>query len=121
MLNHNIKGTGLEITPELLAYTEKKLEHAEKFTADDTTAHVDIELEYKELGRSKKYRAEFTLSAKNNIYRAGEWGETMHEAIDIATAALAHELRRTKKKHLHVLRHSATKVKEYLRGWRRKI
>ncbi len=120
-MNYNIKGTELEITPELRDYVEKKLAHADTFTQDDSTAHVDIELEFKPLGRSKKYRAEFTLAAKGSVYRVNEWGETMHEAIDVGAAELASELRQTKKKSLHTLRSSAAKVKEFLRGWRKKI
>ncbi|MBC7836620.1 ribosome-associated translation inhibitor RaiA [Acetobacteraceae bacterium] len=120
-MNYNIKGTGLEITPELRDYVEKRLAHANKFTNGAPDVHLDVELEYKEFGRSKKYRAEFTLSLGKDLYRANDWGETMHEAIDISIAALAHELRQTKKKRLHAFRHRAMQVKEYLRGFRKKI
>lgn len=119
--NYNIKGTGIAVTDELRTYVESRLEHTEKFLADDPTAHVDVEIQYLEEGRSGKFRAEFTLSCGGNVYRAEHWGTTAHEAIDMASARLKEELSRNKKKRLDVFRHTAVKVKEYLRGWRRKI
>lgn len=120
-MNHNIKGTEVSITPELRSYVEKKLLQAEKFTNGDSTTHVDVELEYSQVRDSNKYRAEFTLSRGAEVYRAEEWGESLHGAIDGAANVLEKELRRTKRKRLHLVRHSAAKVKDYLRGFRRNV
>lgn len=121
MVNYNIKGTGLEITDELRSYAEKKLQHAEKFLKGETTAHIDVELEHSAVRDGDRYRAEFTLSVGGEVYRAESWGETLHAAIDVATDDLARELGREKKKRLHVVRRSALKIKEYLRGWRSNV
>lgn len=121
MLNYNIKGSGLAVSDEIRTYVEKRLEHAEKFLQGDSTTHVDVEVEHSEMRDGGKYRAEFTLSCGGAVYRASEWGGTLHEAIDIAVGALSHELRQAKKKRMHVFRHTAIRVKEYLRGWRRKV
>lgn len=121
MLNHNIKGTGIGVTPLFREYVTKKLGHVEKFTQNDSTAHADIELEHKAQGRSKQYRAEFTLSLKGEVYRANAWGVSMYEAIDVAIGELTESLRQIKKVRLHTLRRSAARVKEYLRGWRRDL
>lgn len=120
-MNHNIKGTNLIITPELRSYTEKKLEHTNKFLSGDTTAHADIELEYSQMRDGSKYRAEFTVSASGEVYRVEEWGDTMHAAIDLAIGELVNELRRTKKKKMHVLRQGASRVKDFLRGFRKNV
>ena len=117
MLNYNIKGTGLDISDELRGYAEKKLQHAEKFLRGDPSARVDIELEHQAARDGGHYRAEFTVSASGAVYRAEHWGESMHEAIDLAAGELLNELGRNKKKRLHLLRRSAAKVKDYLRGW----
>ncbi len=121
MLNYNIKGTGVSITDELRSYVEKKLAHAEKFLQDDPSVHVDVELGYQQLRHGDKYRAEFTLGAPGAVYRATHWGESLHAAIDLAIGEVVGELGRDKKKRLHMVRRSAAKVKEYLRGWRTKI
>lgn len=121
-MNYNIKGTGIQVTPELRDYVEKRLAaHVDKFLSRDSTAHADVELKFEQVRDGGRYGAEFTVSAGDALYRAQEWGSTMHEAIDLAVSRLTGELARNKKKRLHVLRHSAVKVKEYLRGWRNKI
>lgn len=116
-MNYNIKGTNLAITPELRAYVEKKLGSADKFVNGDTTAHADVELEHSPLRDGGQYRAEFNLSAGGGLYRAEEWGSQMHEAIDLVINALIAELRRTKKKHLKLVRHGAARIKDFIRGF----
>lgn len=120
-MNYNVKGTELAVSDEIRGYIEKRLENADKFLREDPTAHADIECEYAPVRDGGHYRAEFNLSAAGRLYRAEAWGTTLHEAIDIATASLQHELRDFKKKKLHMLRRSAVRVKEFMRGWRRKV
>lgn len=120
-MNYNIKGTDVPVTDELRAYVEKKLAHAERVAHADSTAHADVELQYLEDGQSGKYRAEFTVSIRGEVYRADCWGSAMHEAIDAAGGELANELSRDKKKRQSVLRRTSVRVKEYLRGWRSDI
>lgn len=117
-MNYNIRGTGLDISDELRGYAEKKLQHADKFLGNDSSAHAAIELEHNSARDGEHYRAEFTVSASGAVYRAERWGETVHSAIDLAIGELVNELSRNKKKRLHLVRRSAAKVKDYLRGWR---
>jgi ribosomal subunit interface protein len=118
MIRHGIKGTGLQVTRELQQYAEKKFEHAEKFIRDDSSAYVDIELEHSPLRDGDKYRAEFTLSASGAVYRAEAWGSTMHAALDLASGALVKELRRSKSKHLRLVRRGGAALKDLMRGLR---
>lgn len=120
-MNYNLICTSIDASDELRAYVEKQLAHADKFINGDTTAHADVEAQYVEDGRSKQYRAEFTLSLGGRVYRAEAWGTTMHEALDLAGGELQTELRRSKEKRLHLLRRGAVRVKEYLRGWRNSV
>lgn len=121
-MNYNLKGTEVSITPELRDYVERRLAaHVDKFLSRDSTAHVDVELQYEAVRDGGRYRAEFTVSAGGELYRAQEWGTAMHEAIDLALSRLTGELARNKKKRLHVLRRGSMRVKEFLRGWRNKI
>lgn len=121
-MNYNLKGTNISITSELREYVEKKLTlHADKFLGGDSTAHTDVELEYQAERNGEHNRAEFTLEASGKVYRASAWGQTMHGAVDIAVGELHTELRRAKKQRLKVFRHSAVRVKEFLRGWRQKL
>src|SRR3989344_1172562 len=121
MPNYNIKGTGIEVGDELRAYAERRLGSTKKFLQGDSAAHVDVELEHQAMRDGEKYRAEFTVRASGGSYRAESWGESMHAAIDLAIAQLQNELSRDKKKRLHLVRRSAQRVKDYLRGLRNKI
>lgn len=117
-MNYNIKGTELAITTELRGYVEKCLSQADKFLQSDSSAHTDVELQYSSMRDGGKYRAEFTVSAAGALYRKEEWGTTMHEAIDLASAGLIKELRQHKKKKMHFVRRGAGKVKDIIRGFR---
>lgn len=120
-MNHNIKGTGLSVSDELRSYVEKKLAAGDKLVGQDSTAHADVELEYSQNRDGGKYRAEFNLLVSGELYRVDEWGTTMHEAIDLAVAALQQELRRTKKKHLHLVRRGGAAIKDAIRGFRNRF
>ncbi len=116
MQNYNIKGTGLDITDELRAYVEKGLSHSEKFFTRGPV-QIDVELENTPAREGDRNRAEFNVTMGGDLHRIERWGETMHSAIDLAAGELALELGRHKKKKQSVVRRSAARVKDYLRGW----
>ncbi len=119
-MEYNIKGTGLAVTPEIRAYVEKRLGSLERFVIGDARAEVEVEYRASE---EKEYRAEFMLHGPQfpAPLRAEAHGATLHEAIDAANSELFRELTQYKKKHQTVLRRSAVKMKEFLRGWRRDV
>jgi len=112
----------VHITDEIRSYLEKKLTHLEKFLHRADVARADVELQYL-ASEAKMYRVEVMLHAPSlpTPLRAEAEGSTLHEAIDRVEGELASELSRSKKKKLQNFRHSAVKVKEFLRGWRDKI
>ncbi len=117
-MQHNLKGTNVDLTQEVRSYIDKKLGSLDKFLSN-AAARVDVELEYLR-NEEKTYRAELMLH-DDVIVRAEARGNTLHEAIDKAAGELFAELTRGKKKRIRTLRHSAARVKEYLRGWRNKL
>jgi len=117
-MNYNIKGTEVTITPELRNYVEQKLAQADKFLAGDSTAHVDVELQFLGGESGKKNRAEFTAVAGGESFRAEERGDSMHEAIDLAATEFTRVVRRTKKREMVLVRRSGAIIKEMLRGLR---
>lgn len=119
-MNYNIKGTALAVTDELRVYVERQLAHADKLI-HDSAAHADVELVFDEMRDGPKFRTEFTVECRGKVYRASDWAVSLHEAIDLAGAELVSELRKAKSKRLYMLRNGATKVKEYLRGWRKSV
>ena len=121
-MNYNIKVTEVHLTDEIRGYLEKKLAHLDKFVQNVSAARADVELQYLP-NEAKMYRAEVMLfepSLKQPL-RVEATGGALYEVIDKAAGELASELTRTKKKKLQNFRHSAVKVKEFLRGWRDSI
>lgn len=118
-MQHNLKGTHIDLTQEIRAYVDKKLSGLDTLLAHVPSARADVELEYLP-SEEKTYRAEFMLLGDTTL-RAEARGHGLHEAIDKAMGELFTEITRTKKKRLRILRHSAVKVKEFLRGWRKKV
>lgn len=118
-MQHNLKGANLTLTEEIRSYIDKKLGGFENFLQDASSARTDIELEYRE-SEEKSYRAELMLHDRQ-VIRVEARGRTLHEALDKALGELFTEITRNKKKKMRVFRHSAARVKEYLRGWRNKL
>ncbi len=118
-MEHNLKGTGLTLTDEIRSYIDKKLGGLDRLLKHEQSARADVELEYL-ASEDKTFRAELMLH-DGMVLRAEARGTTLHEAIDKATQELYIELTKVKKKNMRVFRHSAARVKEYLRGWRDKI
>lgn len=121
-MQYNIKASGVSASDEVRGYVEKKLAVLEKFVSDPTVVRADVELNYLE-SEEKNYRAEFAIfdPALPEAARTEARGQALHEAIDLCVSELQEELTRKKKKRIDLVRRTAVRVKEYLRGWRSKI
>jgi putative sigma-54 modulation protein len=115
MFTINLKGTNLDLTPDIKSYLEKRLASLEKFLdEDDTTVVCDVELE-----RSTKhktgdvFRGEVTIRTRSGLYRAEANGETAEAAIDTVKDEVMRELRREKRKRIHLFRRGGARLKEF--------
>ncbi len=118
-MNYNIKGTEVVITDEIRSHLKKKLNGLDKLVQGAGDPRVDVGLVYKE-GESKTYCVEMLLHASGvtEALQAEAEEGNLHEAIDVAVGELTRELTKTKKKRIHMLRHTGARVKDFLRGWR---
>ena len=117
-MNYNIKGTALDISPEVREYIEGKLAHIDKFFVGDSGARADVEVEHLLGEQNKKYRAEFGVVSGAGSFRAEARGEALHEAVDLAIAELIKEIDRTHKRGLKLFRRGAARMKDVMRGFR---
>ncbi|OGG47006.1 hypothetical protein A2671_00480 [Candidatus Kaiserbacteria bacterium RIFCSPHIGHO2_01_FULL_49_13] len=114
-----IKKTNVELTPDVAAYLDKKLEAFEKFIEPtDTTAICEVEI-----GKVTKHHqtgavffTEINLSVSGARFRAVAEEGTLTAAIDRAKDGLLLELGRNKKKRLDRVRRSGAAVKAMLKG-----
>jgi putative sigma-54 modulation protein len=121
-MNYNIAGTDVHITDEIRDYVEKRLAHLDKLVDNPEAARTDVHVHYRK-SEEKMFTIELLLHAPgtSNALHAKATTGTLYEAVDVATAELTRELKNTKKKRLHMLRHTGARVKEYIRGWREKF
>ena len=113
-----IKKTNVELTPDVAAYLDKKLQAFEKFIGDDPTAICEVEL-----GKTTKHHqtgniffAEITLTGAGSQFRVVSEEGTLMAAIDKAKDALLLELGKSKKRMLTLSRHAGAAVKAMQRG-----
>lgn len=112
----NIKGTHLEITPQLQELLDQKLLPLEKFLADHDDTKCDVELErITDHHSGKIYRAEINLFHGGKMYRAEATEEQIEQAIDVMRNEVKRELRRTNEKRMSLARKGRRAIKRMLR------
>ncbi|HEY4502808.1 MAG TPA: ribosome-associated translation inhibitor RaiA [Candidatus Paceibacterota bacterium] len=114
-MNINIKGTNLELTADVREYLTKRLRAFEKFLdKDDTSVVCDVELARStHHQQGDVFRAEITMHTRRGVNRAESVGETVESAIDGVKREVIRELRRAKRKEVHLLRRGGAKLKAF--------
>jgi putative sigma-54 modulation protein len=79
-----IKGTKIDLTPELKDYVQEKMDMLEKYLGSIAVSHCEVELE-KALATQnsgKIYRAEVNLSLPGELLRVEKTTDDINKAID---------------------------------------
>lgn len=117
----NTKGTSINLTPDVTAYLDKKLDVISKFvTEEDAVCGVELSRSTHH-NRGDVFSAEITIEipGREGVFRAEANGETIESAIDGAQEEILSELRRQKRKYLHLLRRGGQRLKDMVRGFKR--
>jgi putative sigma-54 modulation protein len=88
-----ISGHGLELTPALRAYAEKKLAHLLQRDGSTDSIHVVLTSE------RHRHRAEATVHSRRGTVYADAASEDMYAAIDLLETKLVRQLVREKERH----------------------
>ena len=93
MLNFNIRGENLEVTPAIREHVENKVTKLERYFTDDVaaTAHVNLKVY-----NDKQTKVEITIPMKNLTLRAEERHDDMYAAIDLIVDKLERQIRKYK-------------------------
>ncbi len=118
-MNINIRATNFELTPEIQAYLDKKLESVDKLIdTNDSSAYAHVELG--KISRHHKsgdiFRAEINLSLKGQQIRAEAEGEDLYKAIHEMKESLVREVDKMKERKLSLLRRGLQRAKRLIRG-----
>lgn len=118
-MNINIKATGIDLTPAIQEYAEKKVRSLEKYLHGKEDTHI-VRVEIGRTTRHHKegfiFRAEIHITGGLDVYVEAE-AEDLYEAIDIAEAEAARELKSNKGKRFRLLRRGQRTFKEMVRGF----
>ena len=115
----NIKATNIKLTPDISDYLDKRFRTLSKYiNHEDTSVLLSVEV-----GKTTDhhlsgdiFRAEINLHISGADFRAVSEQGTLYSAIDDAKDEMTRELRRHKRKRLHLMRRGGARVKAFIRG-----
>lgn len=94
MMNFNIRGENIKVTPAMREYTEKKVSKLERYF--DTPPHSDVHVNMKVY--NDQQMIEVTIPMPNLLLRAEEEHQDMYAAIDLVVEKLERQIRKHKTK-----------------------
>ena len=80
MLNFNIRGENIEVTPAIREHVEKKVKKLERYFTDGANANANVNLK---VYNDKQTKVEVTIPMKNLTLRAEERHTDLYAAIDL--------------------------------------
>lgn len=95
MLNFNIRGENIEVTPAIRDYVESKIEKIERYFSNGVNANANVNLK---VYNDKQTKVEVTIPLKNVTLRAEERHVDMYAAIDLIVDKLERQIRKHKTK-----------------------
>lgn len=95
MLDFNIRGENLEVTPAIREYVEKKVLKLERYFTEGANATANVNLK---VYNDRQTKVEITIPMKNLTLRAEERHEDMYAAIDLIVDKLERQIRKYKTK-----------------------
>ncbi len=114
----NIKATGIELTPAITSYAEKRVLSLEKYLtgAESIVAQVEVGKTTKHHRSGEVFRAEVHLSgAGTDLYAVSE-KDDLYAAIDEVKDELAREIEHSKGKRSAIIRKSQKLMKKIIKG-----
>lgn len=95
MLNYNVRGENIEVTPAIRDYVESKVGKIEKYFDEvpETNVHVNLKVYSDRNGK-----AEVTIPLPNIVLRAEETSPDLYGSIDLVSDKLERQMRKYKTK-----------------------
>lgn len=93
MLDFNIRGENIDVTPAIREYVEKKVQKLERYFTEgaNATAHVNLKVY-----NDKQTKVEITIPMKDLTLRAEERHQDMYAAVDLIGDKLERQIRKYK-------------------------
>ena len=95
MLNYNIRGENIEVTPAIREHVESKINKVERYFNEDFQANANVNLK---VVNNSETKVEVTIPMKNLTLRAEEMHSDMYAAVDLIIDKLERQIRKHKTK-----------------------
>lgn len=95
MLNFNIRGENIEVTPAIRDHVESKVSKLERYFTEGADAAANVNLK---VYNDKQTKVEITIPMKNLTLRAEERHDDLYAAIDLIVDKLERQIRKYKTK-----------------------
>lgn len=95
MMNYNIRGENIEVTPAIRDYVEKKVSKLDRYFNETPNANVHVNLK---VYQDKTAKVEITIPLPNLALRAEETNLDMYAAVDLIVDKLERQIRKHKTK-----------------------
>lgn len=112
----NIKATGIELTPAISSYAEKRLMKVGKFLDGDPVMSVELGKSTQHHKQGEVFRAEVRISGSGANYYAAKESQDLYAAIDEVKDEVIHEITKTKGKKRELVRRGQRAFKDLARG-----
>lgn len=119
-LTVKIKTTNLDFTPAIESYVREKIQMLEKFLRHYSRESGELIFEV-EIGKTTRhhkqgnvFRAEINFTAGDTNLRAEAVKDDLYAAIDEAKDDMSRQLRRRKRKDIHLLKRGGVALKKLL-------
>lgn len=109
MLNYNVRGENIEVTPAIRDYVESKVGKVEKYFDEMPAANAHVNLK---VYSDKTAKAEVTIPLPNIVLRAEETSPDLYGSIDLVSDKLERQIRKYKTKVNRKFRHQKAEIKE---------
>ncbi|MGE8206920.1 ribosome hibernation-promoting factor, HPF/YfiA family [Heyndrickxia sp. NPDC080065] len=113
MMNYNIRGENIEVTPAIREYVEKKVSKLERYFTEVPEANVHVNLK---VYQDKKAKVEVTIPLPQLVLRAEEVNDDMYAAIDLIVDKLERQIRKHKTKVNRKLREQGSTQEFFTNG-----
>lgn len=95
MLNFNIRGENIEVTPAIREFVETKIEKIDRYFNEELNSTANVNLK---VYNDKQTKVEVTIPMKNLTLRAEERHADMYAAVDLIVDKLERQIRKHKTK-----------------------
>src|SRR3989344_7978909 len=114
----NIKASGIELTPAISAYVDKKLRSLEKYfgNSEDTVVQAEVGKSTQHHKSGNVFRAEVHVSGPGlDLYAVSEQTD-LYAAIDVVKDEVSEKLSHIKGKREALTRRGARLIKDMMKG-----